>query len=95
MAMAQVSFGLPLGFLVTHRYDNEARLAGLIQRGGHAWILHGSEDEIIPVAMGRQLAAAAGPKVQFEAIAGGRHNTLMQDALPRVLAVMQAARHAD
>lgn len=95
MAMAQVQFRLPLGFLVTHRYDNEARLAGLTQRGGRAWILHGADDEVIPVGMGRQLAGGGGRAVSFQEIPGGRHNTLMRDALPGIAAAMTAARKAD
>ena len=95
MEMTRVAFGIPLGFLLTHRYDNEARLASLLQRGGKAWILHGTDDEVIPVAMGRQLAAAGGPAVQFKEIPRGGHNTLMQEALPDVVKMMQAARAAE
>ena len=95
MDMTKVAFGIPLGFLLIHRYDNEASLATLLQRGGKAWILHGTDDEVIPVAMGRQLAAAGGPAVQFKEIPGGRHNTLMQEALPDIVKMMQAARAAE
>ena len=92
MDMTKEAFGVPLGFLLTHRYDNEARLASLLARGGQAWIVHGADDEVIPVAMGRQLAAAGGPAVKFEEIPEARHNTLMMDALPSVVKAMQAAR---
>jgi uncharacterized protein len=95
MAMTKEVFGVPLGFMVTHRFDNEAGLASLVKRGGQAWILHGDKDEVIPVAMGRRLAAGGGAKVHFEEIAGGRHNTLMQDALAAVVAAMEAARRGE
>lgn len=95
MAMTKEVFGVPLGFIVTHRYDNEARMASLVKRGGGAWILHGENDEVIPVAMGRKLAAGGGGKVHFQGIAGARHNTLMQDALQPVLAAMESARRAE
>lgn len=95
MAMTKTMFGVPLGFLVTHRFDNNTGLARLLQRGGQAWILHGTDDEVIPVSMGRELAAAGGPAVHFMELPGSRHNTLMQDSLHHVIAAMEAARRAD
>ncbi len=92
MAMTQVTLGVPLGFLVTHRFDNEARLASLIQRRGHAWILHGSADEVIPVSMSRQLVLNRGASVSYQEISDGRHNDLMQVALPEIIQAMAAAR---
>jgi pimeloyl-ACP methyl ester carboxylesterase len=92
MAMTKVTLGVPLGFLVTHRFDNEARLASLLQRGGHAWIFHGSEDEVIPVTMGRQLATQGAQSVTYQEIPGGYHNSLMQDAAKEVIQAMIAAR---
>ena len=92
MDMAKVAFGVPLGFLVTHRFDNEARLAGLIQRGGQAWILHGAGDEVIPVAMGRQLAVGGGNAVHFQEIPLAQHNSLMRDALASIITAMESAR---
>ena len=92
MAMTKVALGVPLGFLVTHRFDNEARMASLIQRGGKAWILHGAEDEVIPVAMGRQLAFGGGSAVRFQEIPAASHNTLMREALGPIITAMKAAR---
>ena len=94
MDMTKVAFGVPLGFLVTHRFDNETGLADLVKRGGQAWILHGADDEVIPVAMGRQLAAGSGSAVEFQEIPAARHNTLMQDAPGAITAAMEAARRA-
>lgn len=77
MDMANVVTGLPVGFLVTHRFDNEARLAELAARGpGEVIILHGSDDESIPVTMGRKLAEQQKDVVHFIEIPGGRHNTI-------------------
>lgn len=92
MDMTREAFGVPLGFLLTHRYNNEARLSGLLAKGGKAWIVHGTEDEIIPVAMGRQLAALGRSAVHFQEISGARHNTLMKDALPEIVQAMKQAR---
>lgn len=94
MDMTQVAFGVPLGFLVTHRFDNAARLSQLVSVGGKAIIIHGSDDEVIPVRMGRELAESAGPNVTFQEIKGARHNTLLRTALPRITAAMQTLREA-
>ena len=78
MDMSRAVTGLPLGFLVTHRFDNRARLAELAARGpGEVVILHGSDDEAIPVEMSRTLAAERKDVVRFHELEGGRHNTLV------------------
>lgn len=77
MDMANVVVGLPVGFLVTHRFDNEARLAELAARGpGEVIILHGSDDESIPVTMGRKLADQRKDVVYYIEIPGARHNNI-------------------
>jgi uncharacterized protein len=94
MDMTQVALGVPLGFLVTHRFDNPARLSQLVSTGGKAVIIHGSDDEVIPVRMGRQLAESAGPNVTFHEITGASHNTLLRSALPEITAAMHTLRTA-
>lgn len=80
MDMTREVTGLPLGCLVRHRYDNSARLADLAKRGpAHILILHGVEDEVIPVTMSRQLATQQPALVELREIANGRHNTLQED----------------
>ncbi len=77
MEMSGVLTGLPLGFLVWHRFDNPARLAELAARGpGKVVILHGTDDEAIPVWMSRKLAAEQKSAVTLREIPGGRHNTI-------------------
>lgn len=79
MDMSRAMTGLPLGFMVWHRFDNAARLAELASRGpGEVIILHGSDDEVIPVAMGRSLAAGQKETVRLREIPGGRHNTIQE-----------------
>lgn len=90
MDMAHVMVGLPLGFLVTHRFDNHERLAELAEKGtGRLVILHGSQDEVIPVAMGRELAAAHPEWITFRELEGGRHNTLQNDHTAEILQAMR------
>ncbi len=80
MDMAREVTGLPLGFLVTHRFDNTARLAELAARGpGEVIILHGSADEVIPVAMSRSLAARQPTLIRLLDIPGGRHNAIQEN----------------
>jgi pimeloyl-ACP methyl ester carboxylesterase len=86
MDMSRALTGLPLGFLVWHRYDNAARLAELSARGpGKVIILHGTRDEVIPVAMSRTLAAQQQGTVRLREIPDGRHNTI-QAREPEALA---------
>ena len=79
MEMSRVMTGLPIGFLVWHRFDNAARLAEMAARGpGEVIIFHGSDDESIPVAMSRTLASQRKEVVRLIEIPGGRHNTIQQ-----------------
>lgn len=79
MEMSRVVTGLPVGFLVTHRFDNEARLDEIIARGpAKVVILHGSDDEVIPVEMSRKLAQGRENTVRLVEIPGARHNDIAQ-----------------
>ncbi len=89
MEMSQALTGLPLGFLVWHRFDNSSRLTELEARGpGNVIILHGSDDEVIPVRMGRTLAAQHPKVVRFIEIPGGRHNTIQEEHTDKVTAAL-------
>lgn len=92
MEMSQVMLHIPVGFLVTHRFDNHKTLASLVARGGHAWIFHGEEDHIIPIRMGRQLATECGASATFTAVKNAGHNDLLALDWPEVRSAMQAAR---
>jgi len=82
MDMGRAVTGLPIGFLVHHRFDNVARLKELLARGpGRVIILHGARDEVIPVEMAHQLARLQPETISLREIPGGRHNTLhLEDA---------------
>ena len=92
MDLSRELFKVPLRWLVTHRFDNRAGLASLGQRGGHAWVFHGTDDEVIPLRMARLLTSEAGPTANFEEIPGGRHNNLLESGFRPIGAAMQAAR---
>lgn len=94
MDMTREVTGLPLGFLVTHRFDNEARLAELVARGsGEVIILHGTDDEVIPVEMSRRLAAGRKETIRLVEIPGARHNDITERNPEQVIgALMETGR---
>ena len=80
MDMAKKITGLPLGFLITHRFDNTARLAELAARGpGEVVILHGTDDGVIPIAMSRTLSQQQPNVVKLVEIKGGHHNDIQEN----------------
>jgi hypothetical protein len=75
-AMARRMFALPLiAYVVKSRFDSLQKI-----REVHAPILivHGTRDEVVPLAMGQQLFAAAPEPKRFYAIEGAGHNNLME-----------------
>lgn len=93
MDMTEAMFGVDLGFIVWHRFDNRARLTGLSKQGdAEVHILHGDNDESIPVAMSRELAKDFPGLVRYTEIPGGRHNTLQDIAPVKIRAAMESAR---
>jgi len=77
MEMSRRVIGVPLGFLVTHRFDNEARLDEIIAQGpARIVILHGTDDEVIPVDMSRTLAKGRESTVRLIEIQGASHNDI-------------------
>jgi pimeloyl-ACP methyl ester carboxylesterase len=75
--LARASVGWPLCHLLRHRYDNRSRLAAVVARGAQVRIFHGTKDEIIPVAMARELAAAHPSSVRLIEAPAAEHNDLL------------------
>ena len=93
MDMTKALFGVDLGFLVLHRFDNRERLEEMARRGGvEVFIFHGSDDEVIPVAMSRELAKELPGTVRYIEVPDGRHNTLQDDAPGHIAEAMKEAR---
>lgn len=89
MDMSRAITGLPIGFIVWHRFDNSARLAEMASRGpAKVSVFHGTQDEAIPFSMSRQLAAEQPRIVQLHEIPHGRHNTLAESHAPEIAAAM-------
>jgi pimeloyl-ACP methyl ester carboxylesterase len=68
-------------WLVRDRYDSLSKADGLQLP---ALVIHGTEDEVIPFAMGEQIAKSL-TRSQLVAIEGGHHNDLFAVAEERVL----------
>ena len=94
MDMARQVVGLPVGFLIWHRFDNAARLDELAAAGpAKIVILHGTADEVIPVEMGRWLAARHSGMVTLHEIKGGRHNDVNEVGRAELIeAIREAGR---
>lgn len=75
-AMTREIFALPLvGYLVKSRFNSQRRI-----RNVHAPILivHGTHDDVVPIAMGEQLFEAAPEPKRFYRMEGAGHNDLVE-----------------
>jgi pimeloyl-ACP methyl ester carboxylesterase len=90
-AMARRVVGFPLCNLLTHDFDNRARLADLDSRKPppKITIFHGSDDDTIPPAMGRELSGMFPKMIRFEEVEGANHNSILFDAGQRIYDVMR------
>jgi fermentation-respiration switch protein FrsA (DUF1100 family) len=68
-----VYFWLPLGLLITDTYNVEHHIGAV---RASLLILHGEEDEVIPVEMGRRIYRAANDPKRIETFPEGHHNNL-------------------
>lgn len=88
--MGRIVLGWPLCYLNLHRFDNRRTLRHVASRtGARVVIFHGSDDEVIPVHLGRELAAAHSGVVVFHEIPGAHHNDILRLIEGRVGRVME------
>ncbi len=89
--MGRIVLGWPLCYLNRHRFDNRLSLGHVASRAGaRIVIFHGAEDEVIPLRMGQELAAAHLQAVTFHAVPGGHHNDLLRLISPQIGQAMAA-----
>lgn len=70
--MARIAYPyLPLNWLLGNRYNSVARISQLHQP---VLILHGDQDEIVPLSQGEKLLEAANPPKSFQVLPGAGHN---------------------
>ncbi len=83
--MGRIVLGWPLCYLNQHRFNNRKTLGHVASRAGARFVIfHGAEDEVIPVRMGAELAAAHPQVVTFHAVPGGHHNDLLDLISPQI-----------
>lgn len=83
--MGRIVLGWPLCYLNLHRFDNRTTLGHVASRAGARFVIfHGGDDEVIPVRMGRELAAAHPQAVTLHEVPGGRHNDLLDLVSPQI-----------
>jgi uncharacterized protein len=87
---AALVVGGPLSHLLIENYDNRACLRELSRRSPppRIAIFHGTNDDIIPIRMGRELAESFPEIVIFHPIEGGDHITVVAKAAPKILGAM-------
>ncbi len=93
--MAHVAFPrLPVGWLVGNKYDSLTSLAKVHRP---LLILHGDQDETVPISQGEKLFRVANPPKRFQVLSGAGHNdplgssgTDHWDALEEFLAELTA-----
>lgn len=93
--MARKLFGWPLCELNLHRFDNMARLRSLERLGARVHLFHGTDDEVIPVAMSRRLSAEFPGMVRLTELPGVRHNDVVMAAAGHAGDVMREFSQAD
>ncbi|MEN3942338.1 alpha/beta fold hydrolase [Prosthecobacter sp. SYSU 5D2] len=75
--MGKRILGWPLCYVNMHRFDNRKTLAQVVEQGARVVIFHGTKDEVIPVSMSRELAAAHPGKVILHEKEGWDHNHIL------------------
>ena len=85
MEMADLMLRFPAGWLVTHRFDNRSALTEVADAPEAAVVVvHGRQDEVIPVRMGRELAALSPPRTRLVEVPAAHHNDIF-DLAPEVI----------
>lgn len=76
--MGRIVLGWPLCHLNRHLFDNRKTLKKATQEADARFVIfHGSEDEVIPVRMGRELAEAHPQVVTFHPVEEAHHNDIL------------------
>ena len=79
--MGKLVVGYPLCYLVKHKFDNTSIISKLVSKEStpKIIIIHGDNDEVIPVRMGRVLAQLKPEIIDYYEIPGGDHNSIISD----------------
>lgn len=87
--MARLVVGKPLDAFLKHNLDNRARLDEIMSQNHppEVTIVHGANDNVIPVSMARELAARH-PAIQYHEISNTGHNMILTAAMPTIYEAM-------
>lgn len=80
--------GWPLCLLNRNRFDNRSHLASIVSKGARVTIFHGAADEIVPTAMGRELAAIKPEVIELIEVPDAGHNDVVLIAGTEIAAAM-------
>jgi alpha-beta hydrolase superfamily lysophospholipase len=83
-------FTRPASYLLLESYDNRSRVREMVQRSPapRIAIFHGTDDTMIPLRMGQELAQVGGANAQLFPVAGANHDTVVGYALDDMIAWM-------
>jgi len=81
-------FWLPLGLLLTDKYNNERNISSVT---APVLVLHGAQDEVIPVEMGWQVYRAANEPKRIEVFPQGAHSDLFEHGAWRTVQAFLAS----
>ena len=87
--MGRIVIGWPLCYLNLHRFDNVSRLAALDARGAQVRLFHGTEDEVIPLRMSRDLHERFPRTTRLTEIEGGRHDDVVLMGRKDIMAALR------
>lgn len=79
---------LPVGWLISQRFDSVAKVKRI---GSPLLVVHGTEDRVVPLELGRRLYESASAPKRFVAVEGGSHhntNSIGQSQYREALAAM-------
>jgi uncharacterized protein len=87
---AATMVGQPLSRLLVENYDNRAALGKLARRSQppRVDIFHGTDDDTIPIRMGRELAEGFPGLVKFHPVAGGDHVSVIDKAADEIVSAI-------
>lgn len=88
--MARLFYSWPLPAFLRHHMDNDRMLAKLAARENppRVSIIHGTEDEVVPVQMGRQLAGMFPEMVTYSEVEKADHEIILDEYRYRVFELM-------
>ncbi|MBK8093226.1 MAG: alpha/beta fold hydrolase [Verrucomicrobiaceae bacterium] len=87
--MGRVVLGWPLCYLNMHRFDNRTAMQATAGNGPAQFILlHGTDDEVIPIRMSRELAASHKDMIRLQELPGMHHNDILHLATEQIATAM-------